>query len=194
MIHDFSREIYITSFHWTLLIHVFLLCLPLQHKITLNHSFARKCCSFKIQTIFTRLITEVATDVGLICVQNTLSARKLPFIWRCSVGVSRSYRQFLLWSAAHTHTINAVRVWKCISHSVECFSCVFLTPQKLFIIRYIRFQSIAIFFFFSSFDWWDDGQYRSFYPQIIVVRRAASSIAWMFPFFTFPIRDSIRIE
>lgn len=48
----------------------------------------------------------------------------------------------------HTHTINAVRVWKCISHSVECFSCVFLTPQKLFIIRYIRFQSIAIFFFF----------------------------------------------
>lgn len=133
MIHDFSREIYITSFHWTLLIHVFLLCLPLQHKITLNHSFARKCCSFKIQTIFTRLITEVATDVGLICVQNTLSARKLPFIWRCSVGVSRSYGQFLPWSA-YTH-------YQC---GFECEN-VFLTPLNVSRACFLHHKNCLLF-------------------------------------------------
>lgn len=60
----------------------------------------------------------------------------ISFVWTISALVS-------------IHTLSMrFRVWKCISHSVECFSCVFLTPQKLFIIRYIRFQSIAIFFFF----------------------------------------------
>lgn len=107
----------------------------------------------------------------------------ISFVWTISALVSSTYTHYQCGSSVKMYFSLRWMFLVRVSYT---------TKTVYYSIHPISIDSNILFF--SSFDWWDDGQYRSFYPQIIVVRRAASSIAWMFPFFTFPIRDSIRIE